>query len=163
MVSQHSSERNDAPEQAIKRISVPCLALPDDEDPPPSGLQLTRLACVTLNVPAELLLPEVDSRLRLCGVTTTFMSMPEAPVNKNCGSIAMQNDVGPPGQVPRVQPESQATGVKVAAYDDLGLCVRRTNPFHHAGSGGGIDNVRHPRIIRQRAADADGRLDLVRS
>ena len=85
---------------------VPDLTLPDYENPPAEPLQSRFLTRIPDNVGSELRGPKGSPRLGRGGVSTTFVSMPEAAVNENGQTVFREHQVGTTGKVLTVKSKS---------------------------------------------------------
>jgi hypothetical protein len=72
---------------------------------------------------------------------TTFVSMPEAPVDKDDASELRQDYVRAPWEQLVVKPKAEASGVKISSDGKLGAGVLPLDPAHHARAGFGINDV----------------------
>jgi hypothetical protein len=67
--------------------------------------------------------------------------MPETALDKNDGPLTRQHYVRRPGQLSVVQSEAQATRVESTSERYFRARVFAPDACHHAGTGGGINNV----------------------
>lgn len=67
--------------------------------------------------------------------------MPETPMYKDTDPQPRQYDVGLTRQVFAMQPIPISTGMQKTAYKPLGLRVLASNPGHHTGPFGRINDV----------------------
>lgn len=70
------------------------LALPDDDDRPPLGFQLSPHLLVTFLISCYFRNPEIRVGLGHSVILATLMAVPEAAVDKDDGAVFGENDVG---------------------------------------------------------------------
>ena len=99
------------------------LTLPDDNCMPAEEAELDVFLYVALFVAFYLLLPELAIALWRYIVPATFVSVPKTAVDKYCGLVLAQDDVGGTGKPAHVDPVAVATRVQVTAHEHLGLGV----------------------------------------
>lgn len=133
--------RNDVPEQFVQLQRITGLALPDRQDLPSSHPQCPIVVGVALDVPRELLAPEVGTRSGRGCIRTTFVSMPEAPVDKDDAPELRQDYIRAPWEQLAVQLKAEASRVKISSDGKLGAGVLPLDAAHHARSGFGINDV----------------------
>ena len=75
---------------------------------------------VALFVASDFLFPEVGVGLGHFEAVATFMSMPEATVDKDDSAVFAQYDVGMAGESGMVEAIAEATGKEILAYKYLG-------------------------------------------
>ena len=92
-------------------------------------LELSNDVGVARDVRGELRLPEIRVGARCRGATTSFVSMPETPVNEDNRTPARKNDIGPTRQSPAADPEPVTQSMRHLANGDL---RRRVRLPHHA-------------------------------
>jgi len=89
-----------------------CLTFPDDDRAPAETAQATPIPLVPKNVRLEFLFPEDGVTLRIVGKATSWMPVPEAPVDKDNGAVTRQDDVGASRQILPVKAESETETVE---------------------------------------------------
>jgi hypothetical protein len=77
------------------------FAFPHYNHAPCQATQLLSDSFISIHILGELLLPEVCPALWRVGKRTALMSMPEAPVHEQHGTIPRQNDIGATWKIPR--------------------------------------------------------------
>ena len=75
---------------------------------------------VALFVASDFLFPEVGVGIGHFEAVATFMSMPEATVDKDDSAVFAQYDVGMAGESGMVEAIAEATGKEILAYKYLG-------------------------------------------
>lgn len=124
---------------------VPEFALPDHHDRPSGGLELGDLTGIPFHVLSELRLPKGCACPWSGGVSTAWVTMPEAAVHEHHGVMLRQHDVRGTGKVPSVQPEAVSELMKKTADPTLGRCVTATDCGHVSAAL--VGNVRLARIF----------------
>ena len=89
-------------------LEITSFAFPDHQDIPSGHLQSRVHRMVPRYVLIKLLLPELNSRLRVVRVLAAGVPVPEAAMNEHNGSILRKNDVGPTREVLTMKPEPVA-------------------------------------------------------
>lgn len=84
---------------AYKAFSVLEFALPNGEFRPPSSLEIPSIALIALPIPLNLRGPVGTIRLRYTRPRRARMTVPEAPVHKDCQSLPNKRDVWAAGHV----------------------------------------------------------------
>ena len=69
------------------------LAFPDDDGMPSHFCQPMQHLMVPLPVPPDLILPELGIRFRHHIILASFMSMPEASIHQNAGTILSEHNI----------------------------------------------------------------------
>ena len=117
------------------------LAFPNYEYIPACNPQGPYCVLVSFAVRLELGLPELWPCLGQHGIPAPSMTMPEAAVYKYTGPQLGQYNVGPPRQIPAMQPVTVAVGVQKPAHKHFRLRVLSPNARHHPGSLGRLNDV----------------------
>lgn len=117
------------------------LALPDDEYIPPCLLQSADRCLIPIDIGVELGLPESGARLGEHGVPAAWMTMPEATVYKDAHFKLGQYNVRLSRQILPMQPVTVALGMQEPAHNHFGLRVLPSDPRHHQGSLGRLNDV----------------------
>ena len=91
------------------------LAFPDGDHPPAETTEFAHVTAVTFDIAAKLFVPKGYARLRRVREFASFMSVPEASVNKHHRTVLRQYDVRPSGKVLPMQAESVAGPVQRGA------------------------------------------------
>ena len=99
------------------------LTLPDNDCVPAEEAELDAFFYVALFVAFYLLLPELAITLWRYIVPAAFVSVPEAAVDKYCGFVLAQDNVGCAGEPANVDPVAVTARVQVTAHEHLGLGV----------------------------------------
>ena len=118
------------PEHGFVKPAFLQFALPHDDDAPAFRFQLPPHLLVPLLVPAHLRCPELRVRLGNRIVLAPFVSMPEAPVDKDDRPVSRQDDVRAPRQPLVVYAIAESQAPKRITQTQLRL------------GGGGVD-LRH--------------------
>ena len=87
---------------------------------------------VALFVASDFLFPEVGVGLGHFEAVATFMSMPEATVDKDDSAVFAQYDVGMAGESGMVEAIAETTGKEILAYKYLGACSLALYSSHAA-------------------------------
>ena len=90
---------------------------------PAEHSQLDAFLYVALFVAFYFLLPELAIALGHYKVFAAFVTVPEAAVDKYCGPVFAQDNVGCAGKPAHVDPVAVAARVQVTAHEHLGLGV----------------------------------------
>jgi hypothetical protein len=91
----------------------------------------------------ELRLPEICARRWRCGVTASFVMVPEAAVYKHSRAILREYEVGSSGKLPYMQPIPKMPGMQCLPKCPFRFCVLSPDPCHHPGTGLLVDYIRH--------------------
>jgi hypothetical protein len=105
--------------------------LPDTEDRPTSGLEVSVVATITRHVAIQLLLPVAGIRRRRGSMLGA--SMPVATIDKNGEPGSWEDDVGTtsdPRHSYTVLPEAKTSSVKLGPQGDLGAGIRAPVALH---------------------------------
>ena len=118
-------------ENVLRDMSAPFYGtFPDDGDSPsklPTKLHVPRIPGT---VSLDLGPPEIPS----CGgpfEKMTVMPMPEAPIDKNQGTVTGQDNIGRAGDIPDVEAEPVTRTVQTASDKQLGSGVSPPDARHH--------------------------------
>lgn len=115
-------------------------ALPDRSHTPTKSPKRLHVPPVTIDITQELLLPELRVSPGYGGVATTFVSMPEAAVNKNRCPVLREHKVRGAWQLLDMKSISESPGEKKGAKSPFWPGIFSANARHHAAAlGGGRD------------------------
>ena len=126
------------------------LALPHYSDSPSEAFQRRDVPFVTGSIRFKLGLPKIGVRLRRRCVTTPFVPMPEAAIDKNCRSAPRKNNVWFAGQASVVQAVSVAQCVQHFSKLELRPSVLRSHRSHDCTARSSVYVVGHSRQFRLR-------------
>lgn len=110
----------DAPRRRV-RLSALQFALPDGENAPSSTFQGVGDLTVPLLIAGELGRPEIGAWLRGRRFAAAGMTMPEASMNEDGGTVFRQDDVRASGQILAGDAIAKTQGVKPSTQVDLRL------------------------------------------
>lgn len=115
----------------------PCLerrtlkfALPDNYDIPVNGLKSGIVYSVPFSISKDLTLPELDIGLRKYIVLTSFVTMPEASVYKDCCAVFRKNNVRTSWKLFDIEPEPVAPTEQLTPNLNLRLCALGPDSGH---------------------------------
>ncbi len=97
---------------------------------PAEEAELDAFLYVALFVAFYLLLPELAIALWRYIVPAAFVTVPKAAVDKYCGLVLAQDDVGGAGQAFDIYAIAVAMGVEVTAHNQLGFGVLALDARH---------------------------------
>lgn len=97
---------------------------------PAEAAQLDAFFYVALFVAVNLLFPKLGVALGYYKILASFVSVPEATINKDNGAVFAQYYVGGAGQAFDVYAVAVAVGVQIMSHDQLGLCVLALDARH---------------------------------
>ena len=121
------------------------FALPHDDDAPAFRFQLPPHLLVPLLVPAHLRRPELRVRLGNRIVLAPFVSMPEAPVDKDDRPVSRQDDIRAPRQPLVVYAIAESQPPKGITQTQLRLGGGGVDLRHHVVPLFGGEDVGHAR------------------
>lgn len=127
------------------------FAFPDDVNVPTESDQFGSGTGISRLVLLELECPEFGARPRHSGVSTTFVTVPEAAVHEDRGVELRKDNIRLSGEIASVQAESVATLVEPASDDQFGLGILAPDPCHHASACFAIDDVVQFRVPLESA------------
>ena len=99
------------------------MSFPDNDCVPAEEAELDAFLYVALFVAFYLLLPELTIALWQYEVFAVFVAVPETTVDKYCGLVFAQDNVGCAGEPANVDPVAVTARVQVTAHEHLGLGV----------------------------------------
>jgi hypothetical protein len=90
---------SDLADKSIQYCGLARIALPDGQHMPTRPAQGTLLPCITRNVLAELLLPELRISLWGRAVSARYVTMPKASMDEHHRLESREYDIGRAGQI----------------------------------------------------------------
>ena len=110
------------------------LALPHNETRPAHGLQGTQGGSVASPNRLELSIPVFDASAGSRSPATSFVTVPEAPVNEQDLAPAPKHDVRPARKIARVEAKSITVAMQKAADAQLRASIFAANSRHQCAS-----------------------------
>lgn len=132
-------------------VNVVELAFPHDKDAPPIAAQLRTGALVALGIAFEFRTPEGPSRSRYDAAMSADVPVPEAAMHENNGASGHENQIGPAGQGPAMQPIAIAHCGEQSTHDHFGAGVFSAYGGHATGALLGRKNVHDQTFTNVRA------------
>ena len=71
------------------------------------------------------------------------MTVPKAPMDKERGAIAKENEVGAAGKASIMQTEAKPKTVEPLSHDHFGLGISASDTGHHPAADGSRHDVSH--------------------
>lgn len=115
---------------------------PDYSNAPACASQCLQGPCISGLVSRDLRLPEFPAGCRKFE-QGAVVAVPEAPVCEYHRSIARKDNIGPPWEIARIQPESETQRVQSLAQGHFWLGVSPSDAGHHPASYLWRDYVGH--------------------
>lgn len=140
-------------EKFVQNFSILRLTFPYGQDVPSVLPERFRSVPIALYVLPELVVPELDSGLRHCASSTSFVAMPKAPVNEDNQAVLGEDDIRRSRQVATVHAKAEAQAMGCSAHDDFRCGVLPPNTSHERGSlrrGRSFQNLAGLRVLRIR-------------
>ena len=106
------------------------LAFPYLQNPPTLAFEGQSAAAITFHIRCELGKPKISSCPRHCG-EWAVVTVPETPVDKECGPVPREHKVGAAGKLLDVKPEAKAKPVCDRADEKLRPGVLAADSAHH--------------------------------
>ena len=122
--------KGDSFQYSVELFLLPGFAFPYCIDFPAHSLQFFLFLLVSLHIFFEFLVPEIQPAFRSIGKFAAFVSMPEAPMDKNHGIVFWKNYIRFARQFILVQSETEAGFMQQCSYKNFGLCIIALNPAH---------------------------------
>lgn len=146
----------DLTDKALKPSRLANLTFPHCEYAPPKRAESRAGAAITLRVTCQLFMPEPSIGRRQVGEAAPAVPMPETTVYKYDGAVTWEKNVRVPGKFSRMHAVSEPCAMEVPTYRQLGTCIARANPGHHATARARIHYVHGfliswPRAVGRRA------------
>ena len=120
-------------------------------------MELIELTAIALPILDNLSSPEDGACARPPEIPAV-MSVPEAAVHEEHNTMLRKDKIWPPGQASIVQPIPKAQAMQPSPDRPLGPSVNASNPGHHPGPRGGVDDIGHASGSEEFSLDSS-RLD----
>ena len=130
-VAAGAQEALQACEQAVLVLH---LALPHNQTRPAHSLQCAQGSSVASPGRLELSMPIFDASARSRSPGTSFVTVPEAPVNEHNLAPASEHDVRPARKIARVEAKSITVAMQKAADAQLRASIFAANSRHQCAS-----------------------------
>jgi hypothetical protein len=101
-----------------------------NDDSPALSLKFDFDFFVTLDIPSELLFPELNATFRSVREPTVRVTVPEAAMHKDDRFVPRENDIGLAGQVFAVQAKPVPHAVQHRTDTDFGFGISSPNSRH---------------------------------
>lgn len=141
--------------------SRPHFALPKNENPPASCFEGRQIGGIPLDIPGQLGRPPLGSGVRQDRVPTARVPMPKTAADLHHRMAPRQDDVGPPGEITAMKPETVSECVEELSDDDLWGGVPRTHSAHvRPARGRNVLECRARQLAAQSALSHTGYMPL---
>lgn len=130
-------------EQLVKSNFGCCfeLTFPNCDYIPPIRSESHSCPNVSLDIGAELRLPEIGASSGDCGIPTAFVAVPETAMDKYTGLESREYNVRASRKVSAMKPKSVAVAMKKPAHHHLRSRVPSLDACHHARTGCRVDDI----------------------
>ena len=137
------STGEDLPEELIEYQRITRLTLPYRQNLPPYGHQSSNIRLIPGDILRELAGPELCTGRGRSSKSASRMPVPETSVDKHDRAVSGENEVGPAGEFPQVQPVPQAAGMQITTHEHLRAGILATDRGHHSRPRFRINHVCH--------------------